>query len=60
MLRPAAKAVIKGGLIAYDQATRLASGAMEEVGNVVREAQQEIGMTTAARGSSNESAAMAT
>ena len=56
--RPLAKSVIKGGLIAYDQATRLVAGAVEEVGNVVAEAQQEIGAT--ARAPSNGSAARAT
>lgn len=59
MLRPAAKAVIKGGLRAYDQATRLVTGAVEEVGDVVAEAQQEIRATAAAQGPSDGRAARA-
>jgi hypothetical protein len=48
--RPIAKSVIKGGLMAYRQAEQLYSGAVEGIGDIVAEAQQEIGATTAARG----------
>lgn len=59
-LRPAAKSAIKGGLIAYREATRLIAGAVKEVENVVGEAQQEIGATTPARSQTSRSAARAT
>lgn len=60
VLRPAAKAVIKGGMIAYDQASRLVAGAVEQVGDVVAEARQEIGATAVAPEPSNGSTARAT
>jgi hypothetical protein len=41
--RPLAKSLIKGGLIAYQQAEQLYAGAMEGVSEMAREAQQEIG-----------------
>jgi hypothetical protein len=44
--RPLAKTVIKGGLFAYRQAEQLYAGAIEGVGDIVAEAQQEIGATT--------------
>ena len=48
--RPLAKSVIKGGLIAYRQVEQLYAGAVEGIGDVVAETQQEIGTTTPARG----------
>jgi Protein of unknown function (DUF5132) len=47
--RPVAKSIIKGGLIAYRQAEQLYSGAVEGIGDMVAEAQQEIGATTSAQ-----------
>ena len=47
--RPLAKTVIKGGLIAYRQAEQLYTGAIEGVGDIVAEAQQEMGATTPTR-----------
>jgi hypothetical protein len=41
--RPAAKSLIKAGLIAYQQAEQLYAGAVEGIGDIVTEAQQEIG-----------------
>jgi hypothetical protein len=41
--RPLAKTLIKGGLIAYQQAEQLCAGAVEGVSEMTREAQQEIG-----------------
>ena len=46
--RPLAKSLIKGGLIAYQQAEQLYAGAVEGVGDLVSEAQQEIGAKTPA------------
>lgn len=43
--RPAAKSVIKGGLIAYKGAGQLYSTAVEGVRDIAQEAQQEIGAT---------------
>ena len=48
--RPLAKSVIKGGLIAYRQVEQLYAGAVEGIGDVVAETQQEIGTATPARG----------
>jgi Protein of unknown function (DUF5132) len=48
--RPLAKSVIKGGLIAYRQAEQLYAGAIEGVGDIVAEAQQEVGATTPVKG----------
>lgn len=45
VLRPAAKTAIKGGLVAYREATRLITDAVKEVENVVGEAQQEMAVT---------------
>jgi hypothetical protein len=47
--RPAAKSLIKAGLIAYQQAEQLYAGAVEGIGDIVAEAQQEIGATTSAQ-----------
>jgi len=47
--RPLAKGVIKGGLVAYREAERLYTGAVEGIGDIVAEAQQEIGATTPAQ-----------
>lgn len=58
-LRPAAKTVIKGGLIAYHEALRLCAGAAEGIGDIVAEAQQEIGTTTPAGSQTSGSAATA-
>jgi len=46
--RPVAKSVIKGGLLAYRQAEEVFAGAIEGIGDIVTEAQQELGATTAA------------
>jgi hypothetical protein len=46
--RPVAKSLIKGGLIAYRGAEQLYAGAVEGVGDLVSEAQQEIGAKTPA------------
>jgi hypothetical protein len=43
-----AKSLIKGGLIAYRGAEQLYAGAVEGVGDLVSEAQQEIGAKTPA------------
>jgi hypothetical protein len=48
--RPLAKTVIKGGLIAYQQVERLYAGTAEGIGDIIAEAQQEIGAATPARG----------
>jgi hypothetical protein len=45
--RPAAKTLIKGGLIAYQEAEQLYTGAVAGIGDMVAEAHQEIGATTA-------------
>jgi hypothetical protein len=53
--RPLAKSLIKGGVIAYRQVEQLYGGAVEGIGDIVAEAQQEIGAPTprpAARNSS--------
>ena len=44
--RPVAKSLIKGGLIAYRGAEQLYAGAVEGDGDLVSEAQQEIGAKT--------------
>jgi len=49
VVRPIAKTVIKGGLFAYREAERLYAGAVEAVGDMVQEAQQEMGATTPTR-----------
>jgi hypothetical protein len=49
--RPAAKSLIKAGMIAYQQAEQLLAGALEGIGDIVAEAQQEIGATISAQNS---------
>ena len=44
--RPLTKSVIKGVLFAYRQAEQLYAGAVEGIGDMVAEAQQEVGGTT--------------
>jgi len=58
--RPLAKGIIKGGLFAYRQAEELFAGAIEGIGDVVAEAQQELGATTPARGNTGRSTPRAT
>jgi len=41
--RPLAKSVVKGGLMAYRQVEEVFAGAIEGIGDIVTEAQQEIG-----------------
>ena len=43
--RPIAKMLIKGGLIAYRETEQLYTGAVRGIGEMVQEAQQEIGAT---------------
>jgi hypothetical protein len=57
--RPAAKSVIKGGLIAYRQVEQLYAGAVEGIGDVIAEAQQEIAATPA-HGQADRSTSRAT
>jgi hypothetical protein len=59
-LRSVAKTTIKGGLIAYRQAEQLYAGAVEGVGDMIAEAQQEVGATTPARGRADGSGSQAT
>ena len=47
--RPLAKSVVKGGLMAYRQVEEVFAGAIEGIGDIVTEAQQELGPTTAAQ-----------
>ena len=47
--RPLAKTVIKGGLMAYRQTEEFFAVAIEGIGDVVAEAQQEMGATTPTR-----------
>ena len=58
--RPLAKSVIKGGVIAYRQTEQLFAGAVEGIGDMLAEAQQEIGATTPARGNTGRSTPRAT
>jgi hypothetical protein len=62
--RPASKSMIKAGLIAYQQADQRAeqlyAGAVEGIGDMVAEAQQEIGATTAAQSYGDGSLSRAT
>jgi len=58
--RPIAKSVIKGGLMAYRQAEQLYSGAVEGIGDIVAEAQQEVGATTPGRSRADGSGSRAT
>jgi len=47
--RPLTKSLIKGGLFAYRQAEEFFAGAVEGIGDIVSEAQQEVGATSPAR-----------
>jgi hypothetical protein len=47
--RPIVKALIKGGLIAYRGAEQLYTDAVAGIGEIAREAQQEIGGPTASQ-----------
>ena len=47
--RPLARSIIKGGLFVYRQAEQLYTGAVEGIGDIVAEAQREVGATTPAR-----------
>jgi len=58
--RPAAKSLIKAGMIAYQQAEQLYAGAVEGIGDIVAEAQQEIGATTSAQNPGDGSVSRAT
>jgi hypothetical protein len=58
--RPAAKSLIKARLIASQQAEQLFAGAVEGIGDMVAEAQQEIGETTAAQSHGDGSLSRAT
>jgi hypothetical protein len=58
--RPIAKSVIKGGLIAYQQAERLYTGAVEGIGDMVAEAHQEIGSTISTQSRTDGSSSRAT
>jgi hypothetical protein len=55
IVRPIAKSVIKGGLIAYRGAEQIYAGAVETVSEIAREAQDEIGATTSAQSASSGS-----
>ena len=58
--RPLAKSVIKGGVIAYRQTEQLFAGAVEGIGDMLAEAQQELGATTPAQGNTGRSTPGAT
>ena len=58
--RPAATGLIKAGMIAYQQAEQLYAGAVEGIGDIVAEAQQEIGATTSAQNPGDGSVSRAT
>ena len=58
--RPLAKSVIKGGVIAYRQTEQLFAGAVEGIGDMLAEAQQEIGATTPVQGNTGRSTPRAT
>jgi hypothetical protein len=58
--RPVAKSLIKAGLIAYQQTEQLYAGAVEGIGDMVAEAQQEIGATTSAQSHGDGSVSRAT
>ena len=58
--RPAAKSLIKAGMIAYQPAGQLYVGAVESIGDMIAEAQQEIGATTSAQNPGDGSVSRAT
>ena len=43
LVRPLAKTAIKGGILAYREATRLYDGTMRGIGDLAREAMEEVG-----------------
>jgi len=49
LARPLAKTLVKAGMVAYAQAEELYASAVEGVGDLVTEVQQEIGSTTPAQ-----------
>jgi hypothetical protein len=55
--RPLAKSLIKAGMVAYAQAEQLCASAVEGVGDLVAEVQQEIGSTTPAQINAERSSA---
>ena len=57
--RPLAKSVIKGGLMAYRQTEEFFAGAIEGIGDVVAEAQQELGAPMPTEGRADRSASRA-
>ena len=58
--RPLSKSVIKGGTIVYRQAEEFFAGAIEGIGDIVTEAQQEVGAAMPARGRADGSGQRAT
>ena len=58
--RPIAKTLIQGGLLAYQQAEQLYAGAVEGVGDLVAEAQREIGATTSPQSRADRRSSRAT
>ena len=59
-MRPIAKTAIKGGLIAYREAERLYTSAVEGIGDITAEAQQEIGAARPAQSDTGRSTSRAT
>ena len=47
--RPLAKSLIKAGMLAYSQAEQLYASAVEGIGDLVAEVQEEIGSTSPAQ-----------
>ena len=43
LIRPVAKTAIKGGIMAYREATKLYEGTAREIGDLAREAMEELG-----------------
>jgi len=57
--RPLAKSLIKVGMIAYQQTEHIYAGAVEGIGDIIAEAQQEVGAPPAknlANGSGSQTA----
>jgi hypothetical protein len=50
MARPLAKAAMKGGILAYREATRLYDGTIRGIGDLATEALEEIGSEVAKEG----------
>ena len=57
--RPLAKSVIKGGLMAYRQTEEFFAGAIEGIGDVVAEAQQELAAPMPTEGRADRSTSRA-